>query len=227
MTTDTPTPAAPHVSVRGEAHLDVEPEIARIDITLTARDTDRATTLDRLTHRNAHILDLTRSYGEAVEKLETGAFSIAPETARHGRGDRIRAYQGRVRLTAELNDFTALGELTTRLADQEATRIDGPWWALRPDSPAYAEARRLAVHDAVQRARAYSTALGTTLAALLELSDTGLLPPPTTLRGNRMAFAAATADEPTDEPTPLDLEPRRQTVTADVTARFTMHPPTL
>jgi hypothetical protein len=40
-----------------------------------------------------------------------------------------------------------------------------------------------------------------------------------------MAFAAAESAEST--PPPLDLEPRRQTVTAQVNARFTMHPPQL
>ncbi|MEU9864100.1 SIMPL domain-containing protein [Streptomyces sp. NPDC047971] len=223
MTTPHPTPEAPHVAVRGEAHLDVDPEVARITITVSARGTDRSTTLADLTRRNTRALDLAKTYGDAIEKLETGTFSITPEPGKHGRGERIRAYHGRVHLTVELSDFTALGELTTRLADLDLTRVDGPWWDLRPDSPAYARARHTAVTEAVQRARAYADALGTTLTALLELSDTGLVPPPTPLGGMRMAFAA----ESTDAPPPLDLEPQRQTVTAEVTARFTMAPPTL
>ncbi|MGW6566180.1 SIMPL domain-containing protein [Streptomyces sp. NPDC054975] len=224
MTTPHPTPEAPQVAVRGEARLEVEPEVARIAVTVSARGTDRTATLTDLTRRNTLTVDLIKTYGDAVEKLETGAFSITPEPGRHGRGERVRAYHGRVHLTAELNDFTALGELTTRLADLELTRVEGPWWALRPDSPAYGEARRLAVGEAVQRAREYATALGTTLHALLELSDTGLVPPPTPMGGSmRMAFAA----ESVDTPPSLDLEPQRQTVTAEVMARFTMTPPTL
>ncbi|MFG2644288.1 SIMPL domain-containing protein [Streptomyces sp. NPDC048370] len=218
-----PTPEAPQVAVRGEARLDVDPEIARVGVTISARGTDRTTTLADLTRRNTLALDLIKSYGRAVENLETGSFSITPEPAKHGRGERVRAYQGHVHLTAELGDFTALGELVTRLADLDLTRVDGPWWALRPDSPAYAEARRTAVGEAVQRARAYADALGTSLAALLELSDTGLVPPPAPVGGMRMAFAA----ESVDTAPPLDLEPQRQTVTAEVMARFTMTPPTL
>ncbi|MEU9704447.1 SIMPL domain-containing protein [Streptomyces sp. NPDC047981] len=225
MTTPHPTPEAPQVAVRGEARLDVDPEIARIAVTIGARGTDRAATLTDLTRRNTHTLDLIKSYGEAIEKLETGAFSITPEPSRHGRGERVRAYQGTVHLTVELTDFTALGELTTRLADLDLTRVDGPWWTLRPDSPAHAEARRTAVGEAVQRARAYAEALGTTLTALLELSDTELAPP-APLGGVGMRMAAFAAESP-DAPPPLDLEPQRQTVTAEVTARFTMDPPQL
>ncbi|MFG3508947.1 SIMPL domain-containing protein [Streptomyces sp. NPDC047821] len=229
-TTDLPygTPQAPRVAVRGEAHLEVDPEIARIGVTVSARGTDRRSALDDLTHRNTTVLDLIKSYGDAVENLQTGAFSITPELFRHGRAERVRAYHGSVHITAELTDFTALGELTTRLADLELTRVDGPWWALRPDSPAHGEARRQAVREAVQRAREYAEALGTRLAALVELADLGAenaapsYPPAT--GGTRMAFAAATTEAAAP---PLDLEPQRQTVTAQVNARFTMHPPQL
>ncbi|GAB2838853.1 hypothetical protein GCM10027074_01530 [Streptomyces deserti] len=222
------TPDAPRIAVRGEAHLEVDPEIARIGITVTARGRDRRTALDDLTHRNATVLDLVKSYGDAVERLETGAFSITPELTKHGRGERVRTYHGTVHITAELTDFTALGELTTRLADLDLTRLDGPWWALRPDSPAHRQARQKAVREAVQRAREYAEALGTSLAALVELADIGAetpqayTPPPGHMR--TMAYAAAAEDTAA---APLDLEPQRQQVHAQVNARFTMVPPQL
>ncbi|MFD5569353.1 SIMPL domain-containing protein [Streptomyces cadmiisoli] len=223
------TPDDPRLAVRGEAHLEVDPEIARIGIVVTARGRDRRSTLDDLTHRNTTALDLVKSYGEAVEHIETGAFSITPELTGHGRGERVRSYHGRVHITAELTDFTALGELTTRLADLDLTRVDGPWWTLRPDSPAHRQARRQAVHDAVQRAREYAEALGTTLAALVELADLGAegpqpFPAAQTGRMRSMAYAATAEDTAA---APLDLEPQRQHVYAQVNARFTMVPPRL
>ncbi|MEU9459761.1 SIMPL domain-containing protein [Streptomyces sp. NPDC048312] len=231
--TDTPpsygTPEHPRVAVRGEARLEVDPETARIGITVTARGKNRRNALEDLTRRNDHVLELARSYGQAVEKLETGAFSITPELTQKGRNEQIHAYHGRVHITAVLNDFTALGEFTTRIADLEMTRVNGPWWGLRPDSPAHATARRQAVHEAVQRAREYADALGAQLTALVELADLGAenaAPPvpaaPGAMRG-RAAFAGAA---PEAAPA-LDLEPQRQTVYAQVNARFIMAPPKL
>ncbi|MFI1399844.1 SIMPL domain-containing protein [Streptomyces sp. NPDC020681] len=237
MTTDAPTTAAPYgtpetprVAVRGEARLEFDPEIARIGVAVNARGTDRRSALEDLTRRNSAVLDLIKSYGDSVEKLETGAFSITPELTRHGRGERVRAYHGRVHITAELTDFTALGELTTRLADLDLTRVDGPWWALRPDSPAHGEARRQAVLEAVQRAREYAEALGAQLSALVELADLGAenadsYAASAPAGGMRMA-AFAGADSAEMAPA-LDLEPQRQTVYAQVNARFTMTPPRL
>ncbi|MEV7564293.1 SIMPL domain-containing protein [Streptomyces tanashiensis] len=227
MTHPHPTPDAPQVTVRGEGRLEVEPELARIWLTVSARGADRAETLADLTRRNAQVLDLVKALGDAVEKLETGGFSISPELARKGRGERVHAYTGRVRVTAELTDFTALGELVTRLADLEMTSVDGPWWELRPTSPAYAEARRLAVEEAVQRARAYAEALGTSLSSLLELSDAGLAQPPMPRRAGFGGAPVAYSAEAAGKTPPLDLEPQRQTVTAEVVARFTMRPPAL
>ncbi|MFF1294520.1 MULTISPECIES: SIMPL domain-containing protein [unclassified Streptomyces] len=222
------TPDAPRIAVRGEARLEFDPEIARIGVSVAARGKDRRTALDDLTRRNATVLDLIKTYGDAVERLETGAFSITPQLKEKGRGERVHAYHGRVHVTAELTDFTALGELTTRLADLDLTRVDGPWWALRPDSPAHRQARQRAVKEAVQRAREYAEALGTTLAALVELADIGaenaqpLTPSAPGGRMRSMSYAAAE-----DTAAPLDLEPQRQRVYAQVNARFTMAPPKL
>ncbi|MFK4067888.1 SIMPL domain-containing protein [Streptomyces sp. NPDC029674] len=227
------TPDAPRLAVRGEAHLEVDPEIARIGITVTARGTDRRDTLTHLTRRNTTALDLIKTYGEAVTTLETGTFTINPELTRHGRGERVRAYHGRVHTTAELTDFTALGELTTRLADLDLTRVEGPWWALRPDSPTHRRARQQAVREAVQRAREYAEALGTDLAALVELADIGAEQPLPTYGyggpagGMRAAAAYGGAPDLETEAAPLDLEPQRQHVHAQVNARFTLVPPHL
>lgn len=227
------TPDAPRLAVRGEAHLEVDPEIARISVTVTARGTDRRDTLNDLTRRNTTALDLIKTYGEAVTTLETGTFTINPELTRHGRGERVRAYHGRVHTTAELTDFTALGELTTRLADLDLTRVEGPWWALRPDSPTHRDARRQAVREAVQRAREYAEALGTDLAALVELADIGAEQPAPVhgyggpVGGMRSAAAYGGAPDFAEEAAPLDLEPQRQHVYAQVNARFTLVPPRL
>ncbi|CAM5571915.1 SIMPL domain-containing protein [Streptomyces abikoensis] len=232
MTTPQPlpygTPDAPRISVRGEARLEVDPEIAHISITVTARGTDRTTTLDDLTRRNTRALDLLKTYGDAVEKLETGLITVAPQFAGKGRHEHVRSYHGSVYLTATLGDFTVLGELTTNIADLPLTEITGPWWALRPDSPAHREARRLAVQEAVHRAREYADALGSRLTALLELADDGTEGMGIhgyaggMARGGYGGAGFAAGPEPE-----LDLEPQRQTVHAQVNARFTITPPQL
>ncbi|MDT0441473.1 SIMPL domain-containing protein [Streptomyces johnsoniae] len=221
------TPDAPRVSVRGSARLEVDPEIARIGVVVTARGADRAAALTDLTRRNGAALGLLSSYGEAIESTATGSFSITPELTRRGRGEHVRTYHGHVHIQATVGDFTMLGELTTRLADLELTRVDGPWWALRPSSPVHREARRQAVREAVTRAREYAAALGSDLAALVELADIGVDSEPHAIYAGAAARGAAPGGAAESGVPSLDLEPRRQTVHAHINARFTITPPVL
>ncbi|MFE7114863.1 SIMPL domain-containing protein [Streptomyces sp. NPDC057654] len=225
------TPETPRLAVRGEAHLEVDPETAHLDITVNARGTEHRTTLDDLTRRNTQVLDLLKTYDHAIEKLETGSFTITPQLTEKGRHERIHAYHGHVHTTATISDFTTLGELTARLTALDLTRVDGPWWSLRPDSPAHRAARRQAVHEAVQRAREYADALGARLDAILELADIGAdapTPPgPMAYGPPGVARSAAGYGGGADPEPVLDLEPQRQHVYAQVNARFTMTRPTL
>ncbi|MFI0404666.1 SIMPL domain-containing protein [Actinomadura sp. 3N508] len=215
---------APMISVRGEAVLEADPEIARLSVHVQSQEPDRRAALDRLTERNQRCLDLVRSYGEAVEKVETGGLSIAPLLRQKRREGDVRAYRGTVWIKITVADFGILGELVTRLADMERTYVNGPEWELRRDSEVYGRAARQAAHEAVERARSYAEALGSRLTGLVELSDEGLgrhdLGGPVTL-------AAAYGGVAPDEPEPIDLEPATQTVRAAVEARFTVTPPDL
>ncbi|MFC4913132.1 SIMPL domain-containing protein [Actinomadura gamaensis] len=213
---------APVISVRGEAVLEAPPEIARLSVHVRVQEGDRRTALDKLTAHNRRCLDLLASYGDAVERTETGDVYITPLVKYRRREGDIRAYQGTVWTKATVADFTVLGELVTRLADLERTTVDGPHWALRHDSPVHARAAELAAHAAVARARRYAAALGASLTDLIELSDEGLTRHDDSwmlAEGARGAYAAA-APGGAGEPEALDLSPQTQVVTAAVVARF-------
>lgn len=212
---------APVVAVRGEAYREVAPELARFTVTATARDKDRETALTRLAERAAAVRVLLDSAEPTIERRETGELRVWPETRRSG--ERVVAYHGSVATTVTITDFTALGELMLRLADQEQVEVAGPWWSLRPDSPAYREARHAAIADALTRAREYAEALGARVTALVELADTGITAAPMLARaaggpGGGVAGAA---------PPELELDPRPQPVQAAVEARFTISEPVL
>lgn len=211
---------SPVISVRGEALLEVEPEIAHLIVHVQARDGDRKKTLDRLTERNNRCLDLIRSYG--VERVETSGISVYPEAT--GRGERVKRYLGTVRTAVTVADFTVLGELITRLADQDLAHVDGPFWALKLDSPVFRRARHQAVQEAVRRAKEYAEALGSRVTGMLELSDEGLERDSGHGRASGMMRMNAFGGAPEAAP-PLDLEPERQTVRAGVVARFTASDP--
>ncbi|RFU36549.1 DUF541 domain-containing protein [Actinomadura logoneensis] len=148
---------APVISVRGEAVLEAPPEIARLSVHVRVQEGDRGTALDKLTAGNRRRLDLLASYGDAVERAETGDLSITPLVKYRRRDGDIRAYQGTIRTNVTVADFTVLGEPVVRLADMERTTVEGPHWALRHDSPVHTRAAEQAARAAVV-ARFHTTA---------------------------------------------------------------------
>jgi uncharacterized protein YggE len=214
---------SPLIRVRGQAVLKVEPEIARFTVHLQARDADRRKTLDRLTARNQECLELIRAYGEAVEKLETAGLAVQPIMKERRRDEKVHRYQGAVRISVTVTDFTVLGELITRLGDGELTAVQGPWWSLRHDSEVHRQARQQAVRQAVTRAKEYAEALGCRLTGLVELADEGLR-----ADSHQGAYGPADGDmmlAQSAAPEPIYLEPEQQTVRAVVEAAFTATAP--
>ncbi|WP_018655833.1 SIMPL domain-containing protein [Actinomadura flavalba] len=217
---------APVITVRGEAVVEAQPEVAHVTVHVQAQEKDRRLALDRLTERNRACLDLVRSYGEAVERVESGGLAISP-VIRYGKHDdgEIRGYRGTAQIKLAVVDFSLLGELLTRLGDGERSYVHGPYWALRPDSPVFDDAARQAVHEAVARARGYAGALGARLTALLELRDenTGGVPE----RPMALMAAPAPGGAAGGAPAPITVEPETQTVRASVIARFAASSPEL
>jgi len=215
--------ARPVISVRGEALLEVEPEIAVMDVTIQARDRDRRAVLSRLTSRNEHVIGLIRGYGEAVEKLASGQASVRPDVRERRAGERVAGYVGTASARVSIRDFSILGELIAGLTEEDLVTVAGPWWALRRDSPVYRDARLAAARDAQVRASEYAEAFGCAIAELIEAADIGLL----TAQGEHgshfgQAYAGDTPLVARAALAALEFEPARQTVTAQVEARFAM-----
>ena len=215
------SPSAAVISVRGEATLMADPEVADLTVAITAHARDRREAFERLVKRNDEVLNLLRSYGDSVERVESTGVSVAPEL-RKGKDEKIRSYSGVVRIRATVADLAILGELVGLLAEFEAAAIEGPHWRLRRSSPVYREARNRAVAEAVIRARDYAEALGSRVTGLIELADTGLTTTtvPPMPRPNGLVFGGRAMAAPAAEPPSLDLEPQQQTVYASVEARF-------
>jgi uncharacterized protein YggE len=213
----------PVLSVRGEASLEVEPEIAVVWVSVQARDADRHRAVELLTGRAGTVGGTIKGFGEAIEKLESQPASVQP-VFKDGRSrEKIYFYSARAGFTVTVRDFAVLGDLVTGLAGADLVTVTGPEWRLRPDSPAYRAARLAAAQDATQRAREYAEAFGGRITGLVEAADTGLME----AQPRQVAFAAARAPAPAggyEEPG-FDFEPAKQAVTAQVEARYTMTAP--
>jgi uncharacterized protein len=218
------------VAVRGEAVLEVDPEIAYLWVTVSSRDTDRGRALQHLNDRAVAVDAVLARFSDTVERVETERVTVSPQLRDSARTkERVSGYVATVRRSVTVAKFDRLGELVAQLADQDMTQLTGPEWALRPDSTAHRSARVEAARDAVRQARDYAQALGTELIELVELADSGLLADAGRRRGAVLAHAAAAfrGGAPAPDELTFDLTPAKQTVQASVEARFTVAGPDL
>jgi uncharacterized protein len=211
-------PDAPIVAVRGEAHLEVDPEIATVSATVSARSADRQRALELLAERHDALRALADTFGEAIERRESAGMWVRPDQSGKSSAERIKGYVGSVTTSITVRDFTVLGDLIVALSGHEMTAVNGLGWGLRPDSPAYRDARHAALADAVERARDYARALGVELVALIGLADAGMSgrPEPVMLSLAGQGYGGGPE---------LTLDPQRQQVYASVEARFTITAP--
>lgn len=215
----------PVVAVRGEAVLEVEPEVARLDVRTVARDTDRKKTLRLLNDAAGEVDKVVQAFHDAIESVEATSVRVSPQL-KTGRGsERVTGYVGAAQRVVTVTAFDRLGELVAQLARLDLAEVSGPWWSLRPISPAHRQARLQAVADARRRAGDYADALGARVEGLVELADTGLLADRVANLSQATPARAFTMAASAPEEFTFDLTPARQIVNAAVEARFRISTP--
>ena len=208
--------ATPQVAVRGEAVLEVEPELADLNVSVRARARDRESALERCRARQEEVSAVVRAAGDAVESAETTAVSVHLEYHAAGAGDPVANQHTRLRIA----NLAVVGELVVALGRLDEVEVSGPSWGLRPDSAVYDRVRLAAVTDAVRRARSYAAAFGAELTGLVEVSDPGFAGSGLRVAGEMSALSFEAGDMSRD--VALDVTPMRTEVHGAVEVRFSM-----
>jgi uncharacterized protein YggE len=210
---DAPTPL---VTVRGEAQREVAPDVATFSFSANSAADSAEGVRAELAVASGQIAGLLEQHAAAIERSGTSALYVSPVYSRRG-GTRITGYTGSFTTTVVVADFDALSPVVLTLSAVPNGSLNGPWWSLRPDNPAYREVRLDAIADARRRADDYAAAVGGTVADLVEISD---LEQAFAAGGGPMrAFAL---DKGAPEDAGFEFEPVSQTVSGQVTVRYTL-----
>jgi uncharacterized protein len=211
-----PIGSAPLVTVRGEAQLEGPPDLATVGLTLHASGDSPEATRSQLAEGSAKVAGLLAEFETAVERSSTSAVHVFPVFNRRT-PPKITGYQGTFSTQIVVADLESLSALVLALTALPNSQLDGPWWSLRHDNAMYREARLAAIADARQRAADYAAAFGTAVADLVEVSDLN-----TGFGGVREMRAFAVGKGAEDAA--FEFEPATQTVSGQVTVRFSLKP---
>ena len=211
-----PIGSAPLVTVRGEAQLEGPPDLATVGLTLHASGDSPEAARSQLAEGSAKVAGLLAEFETAVERSSTSGVHVFPVFNRRT-PPKITGYQGTFSTQIVVADLESLSALVLALTALPNSQLDGPWWSLRHDNAMYREARLAAIADARQRAADYAAAFGTAVADLVEVSDLN-----TGFGGVREMRAFAVGKGAEDDA--FEFEPAMQTVSGQVTVRFSLKP---
>ncbi len=207
-----PETAIPIVTVRGEARIEVPPDLAGLSVTVHATGSSAEQVRDQLANASGRLREVLTAHEAAIARSSTSGLHVSPVFAKNGA--KITGYRGSFSTSVEVHEFDALSDVVFALTPLPNSQVDGPWWSLAATNPAHREARVAAITDARRRAEDYAEAVRRTVGDVVEISDLD-----GGFGGSPMRMAKGFAMDAESAPS-FDFEPAIQTVTGQVTVRY-------
>ncbi|MFC0240605.1 SIMPL domain-containing protein [Rhodopseudomonas telluris] len=200
QTVSSPQPQQPAITVTGEAHKSVAPDIAQIEagvsnVAKTARSAAEANNMAM----GKVLLELKNANLDAKD-IQTSRLSIQPQYASSNRPGptEINGYLASNMVTVQVRDTARVASLIDTLVQAGANEIRGISFRVADPSKVLDDVRAEAVADARRKAEIYARAAGVTLGAPLVITE-DTQPGPMPMRKMVMAQSASAAIAPGEE----------------------------
>jgi uncharacterized protein YggE len=206
----------PVIVTRGEAILKRAPDQAWVSIAAESR----AATAAQAQQANADAMRAVQAAlaksGLPADAVKTTGYSLQPDMEYSGGRSRVRGYIARNSIEVRVDDLQKLSTVIDAAGQSGATNMSGLRFDLKDRANVEREALRLAVQDAMARARAIAAGANAQIGAIVRIDEQGgFEPPPMPMyRTQTLAVEAA----PQTPITPGEVEIRAQ-VTLTVAVR--------
>ena len=220
------------ISVRGDAQLEVPPDVATMHGRITTVESSKKAALLAVTDRLEAILSSLRELGgttmaagddrRPLTWLTRSATShprvrFDKERQRRVRTGKIVAEVG---VVIQLRDFALTDRVAVALASHEGYHGAQVGWSVDHDNAAWRRVRADAIAAAIRKAHDYADALHGTLVSLDHLADVGLLGAAEERSAHTFGVSAARLLRGTARKRVPSLDPEPQVLSATVEARF-------
>jgi uncharacterized protein YggE len=183
----------PTISVSGEAHVSVPPDLAEIDGGVTSEAKTAREASEANNAAMGKVLLALKGAGIAEKDFQTSRLSLQPQYANQGKPgpNVVVGYHASNRVTIELHDVSKVASVIDTLVGAGANEIGGINFMVSEASKLLDDARTRAIADARRKAEIYAKAAGVTLGAPVSISESGGGPMPMKFRRMETAMAAA------------------------------------
>jgi uncharacterized protein YggE len=179
------------ISVSGEAHISVPPDLAQIDAGVTSEAKTAREASDTNNAAMGKVLLALKGAGIDEKDFQTSRLSLQAQNTvpKPGTPPTITGYRASNRVTIRLRDVTKVAGVIDTLVSAGANDLGGINFMVSQASKLLDGAREQAVADARRKAEIYAKAAGVTLGAPLSISEGGAAQP--LFRAGKMAAPMA------------------------------------
>lgn len=211
------------ITVTGRAEVRIAPELGALALVVSGSGPHRDGVLEQVGGAHHDLLTDIRALeaGSVLDEWSAGQLRVWAHRPWNAEGKRLPlVHEARADVELVFTDLARLGDWVGAAASREYVAIAGVDWRVTDATKRRVreDAQRLAVADALEKARVYADALGLGTPNPVEIADHGLLtvqPGPPAPQAVMMRAAAYGGAQPTTEFVPADL-----VVEASVDARF-------
>ena len=175
----TPTEAPAVISVTGEAHISVPPDLVQINAGVTSEAKTAREASDANNAAIGKVLLALKSTSIDEKDYQTSRLSLQPQysVAKQGAPAAVIGYRASNRVSIRLREVTKLAGVIDTLVGAGATEIGGINFMVSQASKLLDDAREQAMADARRKAEIYAKAAGVTLGLPLSISEEGAAQP--------------------------------------------------
>lgn len=209
-------PAGPHVSVQGEAMVEVTPDQLEVRFSVTRTADDVATATRDVDRRTAAALEVLREAGVDGDDVRALSITVQPMWDWHDGERRLRGHEAVRAVRLKLRDVDAWSRIVSALVAAGVDRVDSVEPTHSDRQGIARDALRSALADARARAEALADAAGVALGGVHSITETGRN---YTVPQRQQAMRLQAADESAEA-----YQPGTITITSNVQATFRLEP---
>lgn len=165
-------PREPNViTLEGEGKISGVPDLARVDIGLLSEGADIPKIQAENTAKVNAMLRALRDLGIQEADIQTSNYNISP-IYRYDEGRQtVSGYMVSQNVSVKVRDLAKVGSVIARVGELGANQVNGVTFTLDEPAELQAEARKLAIEDAKDKAAELSRALGVKVVRIITFSE--------------------------------------------------------
>ncbi len=166
------------IRVTGKGSVQAEPDTATIRIGVTTEKPAAQEAVQANTAATSKVVSELQAAGVEKKDLKTSNFSVYAQYRTEGENKhQVLSYRVSNTVVVTIRDTAKVGDILTNAVAAGSNQINGPTFAISEPEKYLNEARKKAVENAMEKARAYAAAAGMKLGEVLEMSEPGVPAP--------------------------------------------------